>query len=56
MVLGLGMNSQRMLSNAEYVKETVRGKQILSSSVARKTHTGWIKKTLPCGAMGNWKP
>ena len=31
MILGIGMNSQRLLANSEYVKETVRGKQILKS-------------------------
>lgn len=31
MILGVGMNSQRLLANQEYVKETVRGKQILHS-------------------------
>jgi len=31
MILGVGMNSQRLLANSEYVKETVRGKQILKS-------------------------
>ena len=28
-LLGIGMNSQRLLANREYAKETVRGKQIL---------------------------
>jgi len=28
-LLGIGMNSQRLLANREYVEETVRGKQIL---------------------------
>jgi len=31
MILGLGMNSQRILANSEYVKESIRGKQILST-------------------------
>lgn len=30
--LGVGMNSQRLMANAEYVKETVRGKQILNNN------------------------
>jgi hypothetical protein len=29
--LGVGMNSQRIMANSEYIKETVRGKQILNS-------------------------
>jgi hypothetical protein len=27
-IIGVGMNSQRIMANSEYVKETVRGKQI----------------------------
>lgn len=34
-IIGVGMNSQRLMANAEYVKETVRGKQILNT----KSHT-----------------
>lgn len=30
-ILGIGMNSQRLMANMEYVKETVRGKHILKS-------------------------
>lgn len=31
-ILGIGMNAQRLMANAEYVKETVRGKNILTST------------------------
>lgn len=58
MVLGLGMNSQRMLSNAEYVKETVRGKQILSSSGGKKKTHGMDKRKhylVELWATGNLK-
>lgn len=48
-VLGVGMNSQRILANSEYVKETVRGKQILNtgrqengkSGLDRESATAW---------------
>lgn len=52
MVLGLGMNSQRMLSNAEYVKETVRGKQILSSSGGKKDTHGMDKENITMWSYG----
>lgn len=35
-ILGVGMNSQRIMANSEYIKETVRGKQILTN----ERHTG----------------
>lgn len=35
-IIGVGMNSQRIMANSEYVKETVRGKQILTND----SHTG----------------
>ncbi|MDO4224952.1 MAG: hypothetical protein Q4C75_03565, partial [Bergeyella zoohelcum] len=45
-VLGIGMNSQRILANSEYVKETTRGKQILNengqkSGLDRESITAW---------------
>ena len=52
MVLGLGMNSQRMLSNAEYVKETVRGKQILKSSGGQKDIQGMDKSSITMWSYG----
>ncbi|KUY17076.1 hypothetical protein BAZ12_19075 [Elizabethkingia miricola] len=52
MVLGLGMNSQRMLSNAEYVKETVRGKQILKSSGGQKDIQGMDKGSITMWSYG----
>ncbi|WKS94550.1 hypothetical protein [Riemerella columbina] len=46
--LGIGMNAQRMMANAEYVKETVRGKKILkdhtqaeSSGMDKESITMW---------------
>ncbi len=35
-LIGVGMNSQRIMANSEYIKETVRGKQILTND----NHTG----------------
>jgi hypothetical protein len=35
-LMGVGMNSQRIMANSEYIKETVRGKQILTND----SHTG----------------
>ncbi|MFC3161102.1 membrane protein YfhO [Chryseobacterium arachidis] len=35
-IIGVGMNSQRIMANSEYIKETVRGKQILTND----SHTG----------------
>lgn len=35
-LIGVGMNSQRIMANSEYIKETVRGKQILTN----ESHTG----------------
>lgn len=36
-LLGIGMNAQRLMANAEYAKETVRGKQILQKETASNT-------------------
>ncbi|MCL1675586.1 YfhO family protein [Elizabethkingia meningoseptica] len=52
MALGLGMNSQRMLSNAEYVKETVRGKQILSSPDQQGDKHGMDKSSITLWSYG----
>src|SRR5690606_20117245 len=38
--LGVGMNSQRIMANAEYVTETVRGKQILTHETHSADKTG----------------
>ncbi len=45
-VLGVGMNSQRIMANAEYVKETVRGKQILTNDVHTADKTGMDKASI----------
>ena len=46
MVLGVGMNSQRLLANSEYVKETVRGKQILKSEHNAADNDGMKKQEI----------
>lgn len=45
-VLGVGMNAQRLMANAEYVKETVRGKQILKSEKNAKDNDGMKKEEI----------
>ena len=46
MILGVGMNSQRILANSEYVKETVRGKQILKSKHNASDSEGMNKEEI----------
>jgi len=50
-VLGVGMNSQRILANAEYVKETVRGKQILTSE-NQEAKSGMDKESITAWSYG----
>jgi len=50
MVLGLGMNSQRILANAQYVNETVRGKRILSSQ--QNNENGMDKSSITMWSYG----
>lgn len=51
-VLGVGMNSQRIMANAEYVKETVRGKQILQETGTSKAAEGMDKESLLMWSYG----
>lgn len=46
LALGVGMNSQRILANAEYIKETVRGKQILTNDVTSAGKSGMDKESI----------
>lgn len=50
--LGVGMNSQRIMANAEYVKETVRGKQILSNNQQTSTKSGMDKESMLMWSYG----
>lgn len=45
-VLGVGMNSQRIMANSEYIKETVRGKQILNSEKQSSEKSGMDKESI----------
>lgn len=46
MLLGIGMNAQRLMANSEYVKETVRGKQILTNESHRGDKSGMDKESI----------
>ena len=43
-LLGIGMNAQRLLANAEYAEETVRGKQILEKKDKGKAYKDGMDK------------
>ena len=43
-LLGIGMNAQRLLANAEYAEETVRGKQILEKKDKENAHKDGMDK------------
>ncbi|MHA6727218.1 YfhO family protein [Chryseobacterium sp. A301] len=51
-VLGVGMNSQRLLANAEFVKETTRGKQILDNPTQSSTKSGLDKESITMWSYG----
>lgn len=51
-ILGLGMNSQRLMANAEYVKATVRGKQILNQGGQKSGETGMDKASITAWSYG----
>ena len=46
MALGIGMNAQRLMANSEYVKETVRGKQILTNTATTADKSGMDKESI----------
>ena len=45
-VLGVGMNAQRIMANSEYIKETVRGKQILNNDRQSSEKSGMDKASI----------
>ncbi|GAA5085325.1 YfhO family protein [Chryseobacterium ginsengisoli] len=45
-LIGVGMNSQRIMANSEYIKETVRGKQILTNKDHSEGNSGMDKKSI----------
>lgn len=51
-VLGVGMNSQRIMANAEYVKETVRGKQILNNEKHSSDKSGMDHESITMWSYG----
>lgn len=52
MLLGVGMNSQRIMANSEYVTETVRGKQILNNETSSSQKTGMDKESMLMWSYG----
>lgn len=51
-IIGVGMNSQRIMANAEYVKETVRGKQILDNETHTSGKSGMDKESMLMWSYG----
>lgn len=51
-ILGVGMNSQRIMANAEYVTETVRGKQILDNERHTADKSGMDKESILMWSYG----
>ncbi|SHG35526.1 YfhO family protein [Chryseobacterium vrystaatense] len=51
-VIGVGMNSQRILANSEYIKETVRGKQILTNDSHTSGKSGMDKESILMWSYG----
>lgn len=45
-LIGVGMNSQRIMANSEYIKETVRGKQVLTNKDHSEGNSGMDKKSI----------
>lgn len=51
-VIGVGMNSQRIMANSEYIKETVRGKQILNTESHTSGKSGMDKESILLWSYG----
>lgn len=51
-LLGVGMNSQRIMANSEYIKETVRGKQILTNDSHTGGNSGMDKESMLMWSYG----
>jgi hypothetical protein len=51
-IIGVGMNSQRIMANSEYVKETVRGKQILTNDSHIGGNSGMDKESMLMWSYG----
>lgn len=51
-LLGVGMNSQRIMANSEYIKETVRGKQVLNNDNDVSSQSGMDKESILAWSYG----
>jgi hypothetical protein len=51
-LIGVGMNSQRIMANSEYIKETVRGKQILTNDNHTGGNSGMDKESMLLWSYG----
>lgn len=51
-IIGVGMNSQRIMANSEYIKETVRGKQILTNDSHTSGKSGMDKTSILMWSYG----
>ncbi|KMQ69508.1 hypothetical protein ACM39_00100 [Chryseobacterium sp. FH2] len=51
-LIGVGMNAQRIMANSEYVKETVRGKQILTNDSHTGGNSGMDKESMLMWSYG----
>ena len=51
-LIGVGMNSQRIMANAEYVTETVRGKQLLNTETQSNEKSGMEKESMLMWSYG----
>ncbi|WP_185095001.1 hypothetical protein [Chryseobacterium taiwanense] len=51
-LIGVGMNSQRIMANSEYIKETVRGKQILTNDSHTEGNSGMDKESMLMWSYG----
>ena len=52
LAIGVGMNSQRIMANSEYIKETVRGKQILNNEIHTAGNSGMDKESILLWSYG----
>lgn len=46
LIIGVGMNSQRIMANSEYIKETIRGKQVLTNDSHKAGNSGMDKASI----------
>jgi len=51
-LIGVVMNSQRIMANSEYIKETVRGKQILTNESSTSGKSGMDKESMLMWSYG----